>query len=81
MGFKIGDIIICIEPNKSDDSCSSLEFGGSYKVVDFSDWTPDLILINKVCADTSNSIQNNYAYSETRFIHENDWVKRMKYGV
>jgi len=80
--LKKGDVVICVKcRDLYADSTFDLDFGKRYIV--HSTFVPYHIEItthpDEEYINFLPTIRLNYSLS--RFIHENDWIRRLKYGV
>jgi len=78
MAFKEGDRVICID-NENIIIDENLIYG-AYYIVDMVYETMKRIVVFQDGGDAHSNIIGAI-FSSSRFIHENDWIKRMKYGV
>jgi len=84
MEFKDGDVVICVE----DSVCGhtkkyKLDIGKRY-ICALSITMTDHILIKphpEEIYTIGPNVFSDILYLKSRFIHEKDWIKRMKYGV
>jgi len=88
MGFKIGDIIICILAESKYDKDFDLEFGEKYIVTDVLLTEDEISSVTTEYSNLKIKKLNNGTdrdfigfFCVDRFIHENDWISRIKYGV
>lgn len=85
MGFKKGDCIIYIGQVGTSNEYNILKFGFIYTVTGVkyvSNKNYNLLFLQRSeVDDTFFYYFNHFGFRSDRFIHENDWVKRMRYGV
>jgi len=79
MEFKKGDAIICI---RADDGhvYFSLEYGKKYIATDVRK-SDHMNIKEHPDEEYAKPLKKNAGYYKRRFIHEKDWIRRIKYGV
>jgi len=86
MAFKEGDIVIYVgninDSSKNLEIPTHIQFGKKYKVI--STEIDDFVMVQKIEGEyyfnTHDSSMSVFASSD-EFIHPDDWVRRLKYGV